>query len=520
MKKQLSFFAVILASILLFSLCALAASEYMTATKAENPPIAMKITWHGESGQAQVFVRPVGEKESNFDDGLYDFHNIGGSMYLPMRKICERLGEIVDWDPVLGRAYVVRGENRIDMTGKLINGTTFIKIRDFEKLGYLVDYYVDGEGKPWATLFARPTYDVMNKYTVYDEYNNYRETLTNTYNKLTKDKELTVAYLGGSITVGRNYESNCWRTMVDAWFKEQYPDANVKMIRAGIGGTGSSYGAYRINEDVLAHNPDLVFVEFAANDNHFGAKYGKHAVTQESIKEFYETIILKIYEHNPEADIVMLYTQTRDMAKYNQTESTEAHEELAEYYNINSVYFGSYLNDYIDGKSLVSTDYIYDGLHPTDKGYAVMFEVLKEMLANTITGTKDSATVAKVLPEKTKSAHVRLDSYLVPKEDITLDSNWTASGLCGKTTTPGALLSCKFTGDEVAVYTYIRGTAGAIDFRIDGGEWIHKSLSGSAGNDRIPLISGLEYGEHTLEIKCWDKLIKGHTVDIKCIMIN
>ena len=502
---------------MLLPLCVSAASEYMTATKAENPPIAMKITWQGESGQAQVFVRPVGAAESSVDDGLYDFHNIDGRMYLPMRKICERLGELVDWDPVLGRAYVVRGENKIDMTGVLVDGTTFIKIRDFEKLGYLVDYYVDNDGNPWATLFAREVYDKVNPYNEYSKYINYREGLVNSYAKLTQDKELTVAYLGGSITLGRNYEDNCWRTMIDAWMKEQYPDADIKMVRAGNGGTGSSYGAYRVDNDVLADNPDLVFIEFAVNDNHFASKYKDYRVTKESVTEYYETIIRKIYKHNPKADIVMVYTQTDEMTRA--TKSTEAHEELAKYYNINSVYFGETLLDYIKENRLTSTDYIYDGLHPSDKGYEIMAKPLKEFFSNIWSEVDVSKAGEKLLPEKMKSAHDRTDSYLIYARETELGSDWTVSGTI-KTNTPGASLSCKFTGDEVGVYAALSSKAGVIEYRIDGGEWVEKSLRGPVIKEKVTLETGLEYREHTLEIRCSEKTLETDTVNLFAILVN
>ncbi len=119
---------------------------------AESQPLeSMLITWDGTEGMSQVYGTFT-DVEAPIALGLYDFHNIGGSMYLPMRRICERFGEVVDWDPELGRAYVVRGDTKIDMTGVLVDGRTFIKIRDFEKLGYFVDYQVDENGTPWAIL--------------------------------------------------------------------------------------------------------------------------------------------------------------------------------------------------------------------------------------------------------------------------------------------------------------------------------------------------------------------------------
>lgn len=357
----------------------------------------------------------------------------------------------------------------------------------------------------------------MNLLHEYDEYINYRESLVNSYYKLTKEKELTVAYLGGSITLGRKYENNCWRTMIDAWLKKQYPYANIKMVRAGIGGTGSSYGAYRVDNDVLAHDPDLVFIEFAGNDNHFAAKYKDYKVTKESVMEYYETIIRKIYNHNPETDVVMVYVQTTDMTR--KTASIEAQEDLAKYYNINSVYFGATLLDYINENDLVSTDYVYDGLHPTDKGYEIMAAPLKEFFANIWSDVDLLETGEKLLPEKMKSAHDRTDSYLIYARDTQYDSNWTIRDTI-KTNIPGAYLSCQFTGDEISVYASLSSKAGVIDYRIDGGEWIEKSLRGPVIKEKVQLQAGLEYGEHTLEIRCSEKTLSTDTINLFAIFVN
>ena len=136
-------------------------NAYAAATYAEYSTIEeMRITWNGTDGTAPVYgTLYMDESENEYALGLYDFHNIDGSMYLPMRRICERFGETVDWDAVNGKAYVVRGEEKIDMTGRIIGDRTFIKIRDFEKLGYFVDYKVDEAGKPWAILNCKDVLD-------------------------------------------------------------------------------------------------------------------------------------------------------------------------------------------------------------------------------------------------------------------------------------------------------------------------------------------------------------------------
>lgn len=63
-----------------------------------------------------------------------------GRLYLPLRKICESFGEEVVWDNINSKAYILRGSEKIDMTGMIVDGSTYLKIRDFEKLNYKIDY--------------------------------------------------------------------------------------------------------------------------------------------------------------------------------------------------------------------------------------------------------------------------------------------------------------------------------------------------------------------------------------------
>lgn len=61
-----------------------------------------------------------------------------GYTYLPLRKLAEELDETVGWDSVNSKAYVVKGSSKIYIQGLNIKGTVYIKVRDFEKLGYKV----------------------------------------------------------------------------------------------------------------------------------------------------------------------------------------------------------------------------------------------------------------------------------------------------------------------------------------------------------------------------------------------
>ncbi len=72
---------------------------------------------------------------------MSDFLEKDGSRYYPLRQIGEVLGHEVGWSDAGQTAYVVNGEGaRVSFTGIEKDGTTFIKIRDFEKIGYTVEW--------------------------------------------------------------------------------------------------------------------------------------------------------------------------------------------------------------------------------------------------------------------------------------------------------------------------------------------------------------------------------------------
>src|SRR5258708_7742832 len=84
-------------------------------------------------------------------------------------------------------------------------------------------------------------------------------------------KPITVAYLGGSITVGsgasefgRNYY---WlsRTAIETAIAK-HGGGKLTTITGAIGGTNSSYGAHPAGAQTLNQKPALLVVEYAVND--------------------------------------------------------------------------------------------------------------------------------------------------------------------------------------------------------------------------------------------------------------
>lgn len=139
--------------------------------------------------------------------------------------------------------------------------------------------------------------------------------------KLQAGEEVTIAYLGGSITQGTGADGeNCYAALTTKWIESQYPDAKVNYVNAGIGATGSYIGVHRCDEQVLSYDPDLVFIDFSVNDE--SQNNAINALT-------YEGLIRKIWKHSSNPGIICI-AMTQD----NGTSVQDCHGEVTEKYSV------------------------------------------------------------------------------------------------------------------------------------------------------------------------------------------
>jgi hypothetical protein len=157
-----------------------------------------------------------------------------------------------------------------------------------------------------------------------------RSGLPNVQAKLKAGQPVHVAYLGGSITAAPG-----WRVKSLAWLREQHPDAEIQEINAAIGGTGSDLGVFRLQNDVLRHEPNLLFVEFAVNDG---------GASPEQIHKAMEGIVRQTWRGNPNIDICFVYTLSEpvlpEIRAGKMQRSATAMEDVADHYGIPSIHFG------------------------------------------------------------------------------------------------------------------------------------------------------------------------------------
>jgi lysophospholipase L1-like esterase len=165
----------------------------------------------------------------------------------------------------------------------------------------------------------------------------------NFFAKLEAGGPVRIAYLGGSIT-----EAWGWRDLSRDWFAKEYPQAEVSQIRATISGTGAEFGACRLQDHVLRHSPDLVFVEFAVN--------GAGATDKRAI-ESVEGIVRHIRRHDPKTEVCLVFTVSSGMLKTlkegRSPQVVENMKKVADHYGIPTIDFGPEIARLVEGGKLV-----------------------------------------------------------------------------------------------------------------------------------------------------------------------
>ena len=124
------------------------------------------------------------------------------------------------------------------------------------------------------------------------------ERMTNFINKLENKEEVTIAFIGGSITEGLTAGAEkCWAKLTYDYLCEKYPDTKINYVNAGMSGTPSILGNIRVQRDVLDYKPDLVFVEFAVNDGN-----------DQLYKDSYEALVRTILSQEQNPAVALYFT--------------------------------------------------------------------------------------------------------------------------------------------------------------------------------------------------------------------
>lgn len=188
------------------------------------------------------------------------------------------------------------------------------------------------------------------------------------FDKLEKGEDVTICFLGGSITQGSlsSLPENCYAYRVYSYLKDKFKKANIKYVNAGVGGTTSVFGAARADRDVLLYEPDIVLVEFSVNDE-----------SNEYFLESYEGLIRKLLAGSGKPAVAALFNFYYENGKT----AEDIHSKVTRYYGIPSASMkGAIYEDILSGKIEDTKELSPDGLHPNDLGHELVANVVINLL--------------------------------------------------------------------------------------------------------------------------------------------
>jgi len=204
---------------------------------------------------------------------------------------------------------------------------------------------------------------------------------------------LTVVFFGGSLTWGANAsdpQRTSYRGLMMEYLRQRYPKAPFVFHDAAIGGTGSQLGLFRLDRDVLAYRPDLVFYDFTANDDLYGSERPPLVS--------YETILREMIGRG--IPVVQAFFGFRfNFGKdYNLEQLPRRRDHLrlaAAYQTAVGDAFPLIQGQLESGKETLAHLWPFDGAHPDDTGYRLFYEAVRK-------GFEDAVAAKRVcqLPEK------------------------------------------------------------------------------------------------------------------------
>ena len=178
--------------------------------------------------------------------------------------------------------------------------------------------------------------------------------------KAKNGEEITVGYLGGSITYGYTVQPDeCYASLSYNSFAEKFGTGdNVKYCNAGLSGTPSKLGILRMQRDLLYSDPDIVFVEFAVND---GSDF--------TYVEAYESIVRTLLEKDIAP--VLLFSVTKD-----DYSAQDYMKKIGEYYDLPMISYCDALRYLFENGRLEWKDFSKDEAHPNPDGHKLIAKMI------------------------------------------------------------------------------------------------------------------------------------------------
>lgn len=304
------------------------------------------------------------------------------------------------------------------------------------------DSYTETASADWINFYRSSINSMGNTYR-----------LTQKLEAAENGAPLTVAYLGGSITEGKNYS-----TPFSNYIKSTFAKGGFTEVNAGLSGTSSVVGLVRSEKDVVSKNPDIVVVEFSVNDH-------EHI----TYKKSFESVCKKFLDLPNEPAVIILIHRSKGGFS-SQTQMVDIGKAL----DIPIISMDDALTKAFNSGFLQPSDYFNDEYHPHANGGKLVADCMAYYLRQAM--KTENRSDSYVMPSK--AAYGREYASCVNVDPKTLDNfsagSWTAgtgynSLPYSYTSNGGSPMTFKANGKGfIVVFKANSSGMGSIDFTVNG----------------------------------------------------
>ncbi|WP_419888269.1 SGNH/GDSL hydrolase family protein [Neobacillus niacini] len=251
------------------------------------------------------------------------------------------------------------------------------------------DYKVPEIPMEPPVAFGSKGYQTMINKSLLRKGNNHR--LKAAIEKAERGDDVTIAYIGGSITQGagaKPIHTHCYAYQSYLKFREMFgkdDGENVHFIKAGVGGTPSELGMIRYERDILRNGkvePDIVIVEFAVND-----------AGDETEGVCYESLCLKILSSKNKPAVILLFSVfENDWNLQDRLSPVGKHYDLP-MVSVKDAVVEQFRLTKEEGNIITKRQFFYDIYHPTNDGHTVMADCLAYLFSETKKSRKDQVDI-------------------------------------------------------------------------------------------------------------------------------
>lgn len=206
--------------------------------------------------------------------------------------------------------------------------------------------------------------------------------------KASQGEEVALAFIGGSITQGagavpiseKSYACQTFQKFSKAFGKGE----NIRLLKAGVGGTPSELGMIRFERDILrkSEKPDVIVIEFGVNDE-----------GDETKGDCYESLVRKALSLPWEPAVILLFAVFADDFNLQERLSPIGRAYELPMVSIKNAVTEQFYKKRGEGRVLSKNQFFYDRYHPSNIGHTIMADCLMHLFHKAYEGKQEETLV-------------------------------------------------------------------------------------------------------------------------------